>query len=157
MSTYQPDTILADMLAFDEDGSPVVFVEVKGMTPVPESVLQLLETLRSNIPPIPFGILADPDRLQFFREGGMTPDPIFILKTRELAHAYGPSGEDDTPLYETYLTGLIDAWLSDLAFHWKHAVPPANEQMKSLGIAALLAGGTIEREVYLACARLYRD
>ena len=157
MSIYQPDTILADVLAFDRDGRPVVFVDVKGMTPVPESALQLLETLRSNIPPIPFGILADPERLQFFQMGGSTLDPVFVLATRELTRAYGPSGADDTPPYETYLKGLIDVWLTDLDFHWKHAVPPANEEMKSLGIVALLAGGTIEREVHLASARVYRD
>jgi len=52
-------------------------------------------------------------------------------------------------IFELYLTALVEAWLRDLAYHWKSEKPPASEQLAAIGLLQQLAGGTTQLEVAL--------
>ncbi len=41
-----------------------------------------------------------------------------------------------------YLETLVEAWLRDLAYHWKSETPPESEKLAEIGLLQRLEGGT---------------
>jgi hypothetical protein len=58
-------------------------------------------------------------------------------------------------IFELYLTTLVEAWLRDLAYHWKSEKPPASEQLAAIGLLQQLEGGTTQPEVALGGGTLH--
>ncbi|MDB5349241.1 MAG: hypothetical protein JWN86_488 [Planctomycetota bacterium] len=147
-------TVKCDLIAFDRDDTPVLLVEVKGVTPAPASIQQLVSYMLLLDPLMPFGMLADPMDLRLFRVGmdGSATD-VASFKTDDVLRHYSPE-YFPASISADYLTALLNAWLADLATHWNSPVPPMSGEMARLGLLPLLEGGTIEREVDLASHRL---
>ncbi len=142
-------SIEADIVVYDASDSPLLLVEVKEMRPVEGSIEQLLSYLHVTEPAIPFGLLADPERLRLYRAGGdSTTVPVADLSTAEILGLYNP-GQDALLSQGTYLTGLLTAWLQDFDIHWKFSSPPGGEQLREAGLASLLKGVSIEEGVRL--------
>lgn len=147
--------IRADIVACDVSDFPVLLVEVKGVSPVPESISQLISYLETVEPKVPFGMLVDPDKLQVFRREGDTPSkPVLVLSTQEVLRHYDPEFGPNRS-FETYLEALVEAWLRDLAVHWNSDNPPAVEQIAAIGLLKRLQGGMIWREVPLERSALH--
>ncbi|HWE37253.1 MAG TPA: hypothetical protein VG406_11860 [Isosphaeraceae bacterium] len=140
--------IRPDLVAFDPDDKPVLIVEVKGVTPVPESVSQLLSYMDSAVPAVPFGMLADPKDIRIYQSG--SPIPVAIIPTADILRHY-VTAEFSRPVSSALLTTTIEAWLSDLDSHWHSEIPPAVREMTPIGLLPRLKSGTIEREVSLVC------
>jgi len=45
-------------------------------------------------------------------------------------------------VFESYLLTLVEAWLRDLAYHWKSEDPPGSEELGKAGLIEKLEGGT---------------
>ena len=48
-------------------------------------------------------------------------------------------------VFEDYLLTLVEAWIRDLAYHWKSEAPPGSQELEQAGVLQTLAGGTTQR------------
>lgn len=140
--------IQPDLVAFDVHEEPALIVEVKGVTPVPESVSQLLSYLEAVDPTIPFGMLVDPENIRIYKGG--IECPVATIPTADVLRHYA-TAEFRRPASSSLLTTVVEAWLSDLDTHWHSESPPAAATISGIGLAQRLSKGTVEREVSLAC------
>ena len=66
----------ADVVVEDREGRPLVLAWV-GLKPFPENEVNgLLAELRASDPPVPFGVIVDPDQIEIFgsnRDNGSSP------------------------------------------------------------------------------------
>jgi hypothetical protein len=69
-----------------------------------------------------FSLLADPETIRFYSVTDAGRE-IATLSTRAVLRTYD-ANFDNHFIYETYLTTLLQAWLDDIAHHWKSADPP---------------------------------
>jgi hypothetical protein len=70
-------------------------------------------------------------------------EPLVRLDTRQVLQHYDP----DFPsrrVFEAYLLTLAEAWLRDLAYHWKSESPPGSDELRSVGLLEKLEGGTTQ-------------
>jgi hypothetical protein len=140
-----------DIIACDADGQPSLLVEVKGQLTqekyIPQILAQLSRYLKSTKPFVPFVMLVDPGTISVFRWNGSSLDETSSnFKTADILDHYDAKFQEKR-IFEFYLTTLVEAWLRDLAFHWKLEVPPATEELRAIGLLPLLEGGTTESEV----------
>ena len=141
--------IRADIVVHDSEGRVVLLVEVKGRPAGKEVALHirwLLQTVREIIP---FAMLIDPDSIHVYQwDGADLSEPICSLRTADVLQHYDPEF-GSRPVFEHYLETLSEAWLRDLAYHWKSELPPASEQLAAIGLLQRLEGGTTHAEVAL--------
>ncbi len=139
-----------DFVAYEEAGKPILFGWATTMSVSPEAVEHLAACLRSSRSKIPFALLADLDQIRLYsRRDEETAEQSWTSPTARILECYDPEF-DQKPIFGDYLRGLIQAWLRDLAYHWKSATPPAQEEMASIGLLGRLKGGTTRSEVWLA-------
>jgi hypothetical protein len=139
----------ADIIAEDRDGRAILIVELKAMNGSGRlGIEQTLKCLKAS--GASFGMFADFDRILVFGKGRKSSDdPILYLNTSDVLSFYEPRFAEKT-ISEEYFATLIEAWLRDMAFHWKSAQPPALEEMRAIGLAGRLEGGMARREVIYA-------
>lgn len=171
------NTDILDIVAYDAQGVPVLAVEAKAVHLTPPMVEQYRDYLRSKSssvpvemwveprtpymvdfysehartpPPVPFGLLADLDKIylyDFSSENSL--EPLATLATPEILAVYDPE-YGAKRIFESYLAALIDAWIRDLAFHWKSPVPPGSDVLWRIGLMEKIRGGDTRREVPVA-------
>lgn len=71
---------------------------------------------------VSFSLLADPQTIRFYSKADADRE-IATLSTSAILRTYDPNF-DNHFIYETYLTTLLQAWLDDIAHHWKSVDPP---------------------------------
>jgi hypothetical protein len=135
------------VVAYDRDGRDILAVEVKSRAIAqPED---LVTDLMHRAPAIDLWMLVDPREIRVYvrgRENGA--EGVAELDTRQVLAKYDEQF-GRTTVFEPYLTTLVEAWLRDLAYHWKHADPPGSHELQSSGLADRLRGGSTEREVLI--------
>jgi len=149
------DLRFADILAQGRDGRMVLIVEVKATElesreAKQKVISQLKSYLQAANTNIPFAMLVDLEDIEIFQgdDASLSAKPIASLKTMDVLRHY--EAEFGTKrIFELYLTALVEAWLRDLAYHWKSEKPPASEQLAAIGLLQQLAGGTTQLEVAL--------
>ena len=149
------DLRFADILAQGRDGRMVLIVEVKATElksreAKQKVISQLKSYLQAANTNIPFAMLVDLEDIEIFEgeDASLSAKPIASLKTMDVLRHY--EAEFGTKrIFELYLTALVEAWLRDLAYHWKSEKPPASEQLAAIGLLQQLAGGTTQLEVAL--------
>ena len=144
-----PDrTIQADLVAYDRDSAPVLLVEVKGVTPAPGSISQLIRNMRATVPPTPFGMIVGPETIAVHRLDRPDPEmPVLALDTEGVFRSYSEQF-DKHRIYNTYLMEAITGhWLDDLSRRWRATPPPAIEAIRGVGLLDRLEGGSTESEV----------
>jgi hypothetical protein len=77
-------------------------------------------------------------------ERGALEEPIVRLDTREILQFYDPEFPGKR-VFESYLLTLVEAWLRDLAYHWKSENPPGSAELERVGLLERLQGGTTQR------------
>ncbi len=144
------DIELPDFIALDKEENVILVAEVKGY---PYSLknadtrkyallrlIDVLEFATKNI--IPFAMLADKENIDFFRwNGNSLSEPILILNTADALSCYEPNFKNKV-VYDDYLIGLIEAWLSDLKSHWMSNSPAYVKELQEIGFLELIEGGT---------------
>ena len=147
--------MIADIIAKDAEGRNVLLVEVRGRVLEPEIIPEYLRYLETeSMEVFPFGMVADPENIYVLKyDSKGLADSYCQLKTADMLLLYDPDYKNKR-IFSIYLTGLIQAWLRDLAYHWKSEQPPGSDQLAEIGLLESLQGGAILSEVPLGADSL---
>jgi hypothetical protein len=133
-----------DAAVVDREDHAVALVEVKAH-PVESWATILAGQLAKFAERVAFVLTIDPNDIQLYKsEGESLGEPIVRLDTREVLQHYDP-GFAGKRVFEPYLLTLVEAWLDDLAYHWKSEDPPGSEELGRVGLLEKLKGGTTQR------------
>jgi hypothetical protein len=132
-----------DAVIRDSDDRVVALVEVKAH-PVDKWAPILPRQLAKTLEQVGYILRIDPNSISVFRAVGQTlGDPIVHLDTRQILRHYDPEFPAKR-VFESYLLTLVEAWLRDLAYHWKSENPPGEDELRKTGLLERLAGGTTQ-------------
>ena len=133
-----------DAAVMDRENHAVALVQVKAH-PVERWATVLPRQLAKLAERVAFVLTIDPGCIQVYRPGGQSlGEPIVRLDTRQVLGHYDPEFPRKR-VFESYLLTLVEAWLRDLAYHWKSENPPGSEELGRAGLLEKLEGGTTER------------
>ncbi len=137
-----------DIIAENKKGEPVLLIEVKAeninnIEKARDWLIAHSQSYQQKIKEIiPFIMLVDYENIEIFKlNQNQSFAPILTLKTAPILSYYEPTYEQKT-IYYHYLVRLIEAWLRDLAYHWKSEIPPALEKITEIGLLKHLDDGT---------------
>jgi hypothetical protein len=133
-----------DAAFVDKENHAVGLVQVKS-TPLGDRWASILpRQLERYADPVDFVLTIDPQCIYAYRptEAGIE-GPIVHLNTPEILRHYDPSFPT-RQVFEPYLLTLAEAWLRDLAYHWKSENPPGSEELRRAGLLEKLEGGTTQ-------------
>jgi hypothetical protein len=132
-----------DAAVVDRENHTVALVEVKAH-PVERWATILPRQLAKFAERVAFVLTIDPNCIQLYRsEGESLGEPIVRLDTRQVLQHYDPEFPRER-VFESYLLTLVEAWLRDLAYHWKSEDPPGSEELRKAGLLEKLEGGTTQ-------------
>jgi hypothetical protein len=132
-----------DAAVVDRENHTVALVEVKAH-PVERWATILPRQLAKFAERVAFVLTIDPNCIQLYRsEGESLGEPIVRLDTRQVLQHYDPEFPRER-VFESYLLTLVEAWLRDLAYHWKSEDPPGSEELGKAGLLEKLEGGTTQ-------------
>ncbi len=132
-----------DAAVVDRENHTVALVEVKAH-PVERWATILPRQLAKFAERVAFVLTIDLNCIQLYRSGGESlGEPIVRLDTRQVLQHYDPEFPRER-VFESYLLTLVEAWLRDLAYHWKSEDPPGSEELGKAGLLEKLEGGTTQ-------------
>jgi len=132
-----------DAAVVDRENHTVALIEVKAH-PVERWATILPRQLAKFAERVDFVLTIDPNCIQLYRSGGESlGEPIVRLDTRQVLQHYDPEFPRKR-VFESYLLTLVEAWLRDLAYHWKSENPPGSEELGRAGLLEKLEGGTTQ-------------
>ncbi len=151
LSTSLEDIDHPDFLALDKDRQIVLIAEIKGFpfnfqeTKAKKyATLRLIDYLHSANILIPFAMLVDVNNILILKwDGNNLSEPVISINTADVLIDYDPKFRDKR-IFSLYLKGLIEAWVRDLAYHWKSEIPPFTKEMMAIGLLQLLEDGTTQ-------------
>ncbi|KZL49383.1 hypothetical protein A2T98_13035 [Nodularia spumigena CENA596] len=132
-----------DIIATDKHGEIILIVEAKAQKLQTKSsaISQLksyLNTLEANSA---FAMLADLQEIGIFKVNDENEfKKILSLKTVDVLKYY----DAEFPvkkIFDLYFITLLEAWLRDLAYHWKSVKPPASEELATIGLLDMIKEG----------------
>lgn len=146
-TTEETKIIRADSAAMDKYER--IFLLIKATNEVNKKwhLLEVISWLEDLKGIVPFALLVDREDIHIFKWNKENfSEPVCTLKTVQVL---GPYGEyiDSKWADEYYLSGRVESWLRDLAFHWKSENPPAAEEMAAIGLLERMEGGMTQSEV----------
>jgi hypothetical protein len=109
-----------------------VLVEVKGQPRRRDTLSQIRRQLQAYLEehagtPPAFTVIVDPQTIQFFRNTNLE-QAVQELSTVEILKHYD-AGLGEKRVFEPYLVALTEAWLNDLAVHWKSGRAPGEDDV----------------------------
>jgi hypothetical protein len=134
-----------DAAVVDRENHAVALIEVKAQ-PVGDQWMTILSGQVAKVgKEVDFVLAIDPKDILLYRwaEGALT-GPIVHLDTAHVLQQYDQDFPDRR-VFESYLLTLVEAWLRDLAYHWKSENPPGAEELQRAGLLGRLEGGTTQR------------
>ena len=134
-----------DGAVVDRDNQTVALVEVK-IGPVGERWDTVLPNqLARYAERVDFVLAIDPVNIRLYRlDAGRLGEPVAVLDTARVLEHNDPDFPNKR-IFESYLLTLVEAWLRDLAYHWKSLHPPGFEELREAGLLDRIEGGTTER------------
>ncbi|MBN3926959.1 hypothetical protein [Nostoc sp. NMS4] len=147
-ATNIEDIDFPDLVALDKEEQIILIAEVKGLpcnfqeTKAKKyAILRLIDYLQAAKIVIPFAMLIDVNKILIFKwDGNKLSEPIISLNTADILSEYEPDFHKKQ-IFNLYLTGLTEAWISDFCYHWKSEIPPASKELAEIGLSQLLKGG----------------
>jgi hypothetical protein len=149
-----------DIIAQDVNGKTILLVEVKarrleGRQHRDWFIEKVNSYLQAAHTEIPFAMMVDLEDIRIFRcDIPNWSEPISSIKTASVLSHYEPR-YGKIRIFHHYLEGLVEAWLNDLAYHWKSKIPPALEQLAEIGLLQQLEDGTTYSEMALSGETVY--
>ncbi|MBD2772843.1 hypothetical protein ICL16_12355 [Iningainema sp. BLCCT55] len=148
-ATNLEDIDRPDFVALDKDEQVILIAEVKGFPfnfkedkAKYYARLRLIDFLQAAKALIPYAMLVDVEKILIFQwDGKNLSEPILCLNTADVLSHYEPKFSSKQ-IYRLYLRTLTEAWLRDLAYHWKSEVPPFTKEIAEIGLLQLLSEGT---------------
>lgn len=134
-----------DAAVFDREQLPVALIQVKAKPLGKEWTAFLRSELkRRPFSPAAFLVAVDPVSIYLYRlTDGELSDPVACLDARKIFSHYDPDFAGKR-IFEQYLLTLGEAWLRDLAYHWKSPIPPGSDELNAAGFLARVEGGTTQ-------------
>ena len=134
-----------DAAVVDRENHAVALIQVKGHPVGDRWTTTLPRQLASFGERVAFVLAVDPNSIALYRPNGETlVEPIVQLDTRQVLQHYDPEFPNKR-VFESYLLTLVEAWLRDLAYHWKSDNPPGSEELREAGLLEKVEGGTTQR------------
>jgi hypothetical protein len=122
-----------DAAVVDRENHAVALIQVKAH-PVERWATILQMQLAKFAERVAFVLTIDPNLIQLYRPAGASlGEPIVQLDTRQVLQHYDPEFPRKR-VFESYLLTLVEAWLRDLAYHWKLENPPGSEELGRAGL-----------------------
>ncbi len=136
-----------DVVALDKNGKIVLIVEIQGFPfdsnpkhSKENAILRIIEYLQASKALITFAMFVDLKNILIFRWDGSNLSEVLSFNTGDVLSHYEPEF-NKKQIFNLYLTGLIEAWISDFCYHWKSEIPPASKEIAKIGLSQLLKGG----------------
>ena len=128
----------------------VAFVEVKGNNYNGVGAeLQLQLYLTAAPPSVSFAFIVTNSEIKLYKwDSEALKGPVLILPTTAALKHYDPEFGQKV-VFEDYLSTLTEAWLRDLAYHWKSEEPPFQKELTTEGFTEIFTGGSTVREFAL--------
>lgn len=147
-ATNIEDIDFPDLVALDKEEQIILIAEVKGLpfnfqeTKAKKyAILRLIDYLQAAKIVIPFAMLVDVNNILIFKwDGNNLSEAIISLNTADVLSYYEPKFREQS-IFSLYLKGLTEAWLRDLAYHWKSEIPPLANKLVEIGLLQLLKDG----------------
>ena len=133
-----------DAAVVDRENHAVALIQVKAH-PVGDRWMAILPRQLARFGErVAFVLAIDPNSIALYRpEGEKLVGPIVKLDTRQVLQHYDPEFPRKR-VFEYYLLTLVEAWLRDLAYHWKSADPPGSEELRDAGLLEKVEEGTTQ-------------
>jgi putative addiction module component (TIGR02574 family) len=131
-----------DVLVLDAAERPLMLVEVRDRVLEPDLADRLRDFMAAEqTHGAPFGMIVDLETIRIFAfSPEKTATTLATLPTADAFSFYRPEFARMT-IYHAYLSALTEAWLRDLAYHWKSQSPPGQELFDKLGVLSRLKDG----------------
>jgi len=132
-----------DAAVVDRENHAVALVQVKAYPLGARWEKIVLDQLGRFAAPVDFVVTIDPECIHLYRVAGGRFERVAHLDTVQVLQHYDP----DFPkrrVFESYLLTLVEAWLRDLAYHWKSENPPGSDELRKAGLLEKLEGGTTQ-------------
>jgi hypothetical protein len=133
-----------DAAVVDRENHAVAVIQVK-THPVGQNWENLLSKQLAKLPEsVGYVLTVDPAWIQLYQWNGKDlTGPLVQLETAAILQHYEPEF-GKRRVFEFYLLTLVEAWLRDLAYHWKSEAPPGSEELRTAGLLDRLEGGTTQ-------------
>jgi hypothetical protein len=133
-----------DAAILDSENRPIAVVEVKAH-PIAGWEAILPGQLAKLAERVTYVVTIDPNCIHIYRPaGGQVGEPIVDFDTGQILEHYDADFSKKR-VFESYLLTLVEAWIRDLAYHWKSDAPPGAAELEQAGVLEKLAGGTTQR------------
>lgn len=144
---------VVDLLLTDSNNNVIVAVEVKPVTNEAArryGYEQLTSYLSSNGTTARYAILVDKEEITLWRVESRDPlalKELVSLPTEDCLRPY--LGEADLAIArESYLQGLVGAWLRDLLYRWGEVEPIGYREFERTGFIADIKGSRVIEEAH---------
>ncbi|HLP88240.1 MAG TPA: hypothetical protein VK184_06570 [Nostocaceae cyanobacterium] len=95
----------------------------------------------NNEKDIRFAMSANLTNITIFKSNSeIVRQPIVSFVSADILSHYEPDFSKKKILY-LYFRTLLEAWLRDLAYHWKSEIPPGSQELAKIGLLEKLEGG----------------
>src|SRR5262245_58075363 len=122
-----------DILGLDAQSVPVLVAEVK-TRPIESGLVeaQLTDYLRRFGVNVPYAMVVDRRTIRVFHwDGKDLLGPVYEAPTAEILSFYDEEFSKKE-IFEFYLQTLVEAWLRDVAYHWKSEAPPGYRELERI-------------------------
>lgn len=128
------------IVAKDKDDHSILMIDVRFSPRYSATDLEI-KNMR-EYQNIPFLMFVNSQIIQIFK----TPEfqQVATLPTPEILLYYNPKIADKM-LFQSSLITLIQAWLRDLAYHWKSQEPPYIQKIQEIGLLDYLIDGSTQQ------------
>lgn len=161
----QPVDYVADIVVLSKDEKIVLLVEVKSkksqdwqniekyILPIKHYLQNRKYSNHDNLANEPFFLFVDLDKMIIWKWNiDKFSAPLISLKTDDVLSNYDQEFSNlsnNNRISAFYLETLVEAWLRDLAYHWKSERPPEWQKLQDIGLLQLIEEGTTYSQVNL--------
>ncbi len=128
-----------DLAMLDADGQAVLIAQVRVSDLSPGQFSEPVITYARHHG-IPFFLIADLNTIRIYHVDDRA-SLIFEAPTIDVLSRYDRDFSSKR-IFGFYLKRLIEAWLRDVAYHWKSEMPPCFKELSDVGLAQRVMNGT---------------
>lgn len=163
--SIQPVDYIADVVVLSKDDKIILLVEVKnkkikGIDNIEKCISPIKYYLQNrkknnayNLANEPFILLVHLDDMIIWKwNRDKFSKQLISIKTNDVLSNYDQEFSNlsnNNRIASFYLETLVEAWLRDLAYHWKSEKPPEWQKLQDIGLLQLIEEGTTYSQVNL--------
>ncbi len=140
MLEIKPTTVLdfdPSIVALDKDDQLILMIDVRSSDFFALTDINILKM--EDYQHIPYLMFVNSNVIRIFKTPSF--EEILRLNTKETLTFYATEITRNR-VSKSFIMRLIQAWLRDLAYHWKSEIPPHQDEFKKIGLLNYLTNGT---------------